>query len=85
MENLGHFRSKMVDVGLLACLEKQLPLKIALIGGYHEKELVEMNNMGTQYYLLCTLALSLLSHRINRLAQSNTTTPRKTEIENLAS
>jgi hypothetical protein len=52
MEKFGHFRSKMVDFGLLACLEKQLPLKITLIGGYREKALVELNNIGTFLLLL---------------------------------
>jgi hypothetical protein len=38
MENFGHFLSKMVDFGLLACLKKYLPLKITLIGEYWSRK-----------------------------------------------
>jgi hypothetical protein len=37
----------MVDFGLWTCLENQLSPNIILVGGSHEKELVELNNMGT--------------------------------------
>jgi hypothetical protein len=55
LENFGHFQSKMVDFGLLTCLENHLFVKIILVGRYHKKELVELNNIGTSFVFCSTL------------------------------
>jgi hypothetical protein len=47
----------LVGFGPFAGLEDRLFLKIVLLGEYYEKERIELNNMGTNYYLCCILAV----------------------------